>query len=274
MVTKPIVKWAGGKRQLLPELLARVPVEFGAYHEFFLGGGALFFELYGQELIDTAYLADINPDLMNLYNIVKKRPYELIEELKAEKYENDEKTFYSIRSQEVSDGVQRAARFLYLNRTAYNGLYRVNSKGKFNVPFGRYKNPRILDEVGLLAASEALSCAKLMCTDFSDILIYAKEGDFAYFDPPYYPLNGTSNFTSYTSAGFGFEEQQKLKKTVDSLVKKNVDVLISNSATDFIKNLYSNYKCEIVVANRMINCIAERRGTVKEIVITGGKNEI
>ena len=197
---QPILKWAGGKRQLISELIPRVPESFVAYHEFFLVGGALFFELYNQGRVEEAVLSDLNPELMNVYSVVKQRPYELIEELKSGKYANDEVVFYKIRAEQPLGEIERAARFIYLNKTAYNGLYRVNSSGKFNVPFGRYKNPRISDDSGLLAASEALSCAKLLC-GFSEIINRAKN-DFAYFDPPYFPVSKTASFTAYTSNSF------------------------------------------------------------------------
>ncbi len=266
----PIVKWAGGKRQLLDELLARVPAKFNAYHEFFLGGGALFFELYNTGRIDRAVLSDINPRLINLYKVVQNQPYELIEELKDKTYANNERAFYNIRKSEPSDEVEMAARFVYLNKTAFNGLYRENSSGKFNVPFGRYKNPRILDEEGILAASEAFSKATLLCGDFSKVEDYANTGDFAYFDPPYYPLDNTASFTAYNSRSFSGFDQKRLKKTFDVLTNRGVNILLSNSHTNFITDLFSDRDIASVMANRMINCKANGRGPIREVMITSG----
>lgn len=265
----PIVKWAGGKRQLISELLAKVPNDFNVYHEFFFGGGALFFELYNRGRIKKAYLSDSNPRLINLYDIVKTQPLNLIDELKSGKYINDEKTFYKIREWKPIDKVEQAAQFIYLNKTAYNGLYRENSSGKFNVPFGKYKNPKILDKENLLAVSEALSVAELNCGDFSQILKCAKKDDFAYFDPPYVPLNETSKFTSYTAKQFSFEDQKRLKQVFDALDKKGVKVLLSNSNTEFVRNLFDASQINTVIANRMINCKAKGRGAIKELLITG-----
>ncbi len=267
MKAAPIVKWAGGKRQLLDELLARTPGEFGAYHEFFLGGGALFFELCAQGKIEEAYLSDVNPKLMNVYEIVKHKPYELLEELKCGKYRNDEATFYKIRENEPEDTVQKAARFIYLNKTAFNGLYRENSTGKFNVPFGRYSNPKIANEDGILEASEALAQARLLCGDFTEILKHAKKGDFAYFDPPYVPLTKTASFTAYTAGRFGPEDQARLKMAVDKLVDEGVRVLLSNSETPFVAELYAGYEQVVVSANRMINCQADKRGKIRELLV-------
>lgn len=265
---RPFIKWAGGKRQLLDELLSRVPEDFNVYHEFFLGGGALFFELCNQGRMRKAVLSDLNPKLMNVYRVVKARPHELIEELTEEKYANDEKSFYKIRSEEPADAVERAARFIYLNKTAFNGLYRENLKGEFNVPFGRYKHPAILDSDGLLAASEALSCATLLCGDFSKIADYAEAGDFAYFDPPYFPVSATANFTSYTAQAFTSDDQIRLKNVFDGLSETGVTVLLSNSHTAFIADLFVDCDSELVSAKRMINCKAEKRGKVKEMLIS------
>lgn len=265
----PIVKWAGGKRQLISELLSKVPEEFNTYHEFFLGGGALFFELYNLGRLDDAVLSDVNPNLMNVYQVTKQKPYELIEELKSNKYSNEEAIFYARRSEAPVDKVQQAARFVYLNKTAFNGLYRENSSGKFNVPFGRYKNPRIVDAEGILAASEALSTAKLLCGDFGKIIDYARAGDFAYFDPPYCPASKTASFTAYSKQQFGFREQLRLKNVFETLEERGVMLLLSNSYTQEASELYAGKQTEVVYANRMINCKAEKRGLVKELLVVG-----
>ncbi|MCX8202267.1 MAG: DNA adenine methylase [Candidatus Micrarchaeota archaeon] len=264
---KPFVKWAGGKRQLLDKLVSNLPENFNNYHEFFLGGGALYFKLYSLGLIKKAYLNDANEELINSYRVIQKNVYELIEELKKPHYINDAIAYYKIRGLIIEDKVLRAARFIYLNKTAYNGLYRVNKQGKFNVPFGKYKNPKILDEDNLIAVSEALKPAVLMAVDFSEVLKYAKKDDFAYFDPPYYPLTATANFTSYTSNDFSPKDQERLKETVDLLTVIGVKVMVSNSYTDFITQLYKNYKQVEVFAKRAISCKAESRGKVAEVVL-------
>jgi len=264
---KPFVKWAGGKRQLLERLIANLPTSFNDYHEFFLGGGALYFKLWSMDLIKKAYLNDTNKDLINSYKIIQKRVDELIEELKHAKYQNESTTFYQIRLSEPEDEIERAAKFIYLNKTAFNGLYRVNKAGKFNVPFGKYKNPKILDEDNLLNVSDALKPAVLLSGDFSEVLNYAKPEDFAYFDPPYYPLTPTANFTSYTPNDFSPKDQERLKETVDKLTRMEVKVMVSNSYTDFITNLYNNYRQVEVFAKRVISCKAETRGNVSELVL-------
>ena len=264
---KPFVKWAGGKRQLLNDLISNLPDDFNNYHEFFLGGGALYFKLWSMGLIKKAYLNDANLELMNAYKVVQKRVDELIEELKNSKYKNDLSSYYQIRSLEPADDVEEAARFIYLNKTAYNGLYRVNRAGKFNVPFGRYRNPKILDEDNLILVSEALKPATLLSGDFSGVVRYARRDDFAYFDPPYYPLSPTANFTSYTSDNFSPQDQERLKQTVDELTGMGVKVMVSNSYTDFITNLYNNYRQIEVFAKRAISCKAETRGDVSELVL-------
>lgn len=265
---KPFIKWAGGKRQLLNQLIANLPEDFKNYHEFFLGGGALYFKLWHLGRIKKAFINDSNKELINAYIIIRDRLSELIEELKQnKKYANDRSTFYNIRSTEPTDPVEQAARFIYLNKTAFNGLYRVNKSGKFNVPFGRYKNPKILDEDNLIIVSESLKKAEILCTDFSEIIKYAKEDDFAYFDPPYYPLTPTANFTSYTSNDFTADDQKRLRDTVDTLTEMKVKVMVSNSYTDFIMDLYKNYQQLEVYASRAISCKAETRGKVSELVL-------
>ena len=196
--TYPIVKWVGGKRQLMFELLKNMPKNYNRYFEPFIGGGALFFEL----LPENAYISDMNEELINLYTIVRDNVYELIEDLS--RHEVSKEYFLKIRNidrtekyAELSD-IERASRFIYLNRTCFNGMYRVNSKGEFNVPFGHYKNPRIIDENNLLNSSVLLKNTEIRHADFSEILKKVKKGDFVYLDPPYVPLSETSSFTSYT----------------------------------------------------------------------------
>lgn len=264
-IAKPLVKWAGGKRQLVEVLFGSAPSSFNEYHEPFVGGGALFFKLWSEDLITKAYLNDYNPDLMNLYNVVKTRPGELIEELNSGVYLNEKKVFYQIREKVPIDDVKQAARFVYLNRTGFNGLYRVNSKGEFNVPYGRYTKPKICDEENIFLVSEALKKAVLLNKDFEIACKHAKKRDFVYFDPPYHPISKTS-FTSYTRLDFSENEQVRLRDVYSSLDKQGVFVMLSNSSAPVITELYSNYQTQNVLARRAINCKADKRGPVNEII--------
>ena len=269
MNPRPFVKWAGGKRQLVQELLKYSPKEFNNYFEPFFGGGALFFELSSKGLIKHAFLNDFNEELITAYKVIKEKPVELIKELSKSKYKCDEKTFYSIRAENPIDSVKSTARFIYLNRTAFNGLYRVNSKGGFNVPFGKYKNPKILDKENLLAVSEALQKDELTSMDFEKAVAKAKKGDFVYFDPPYAPLN-KSSFTTYTKNNFTDEDQKRLRDRAIELHKKGCFVMISNSYVKSILDLYKDksvFTINTVHATRMINCKAQGRGKIKEVVI-------
>ncbi|MGQ4834414.1 MAG: DNA adenine methylase, partial [Candidatus Asgardarchaeia archaeon] len=251
---KPFVKWAGGKGQLLNIISENIPTSFEDYYEPFVGGGAVFFYLYSNGLIRKAYLSDLNEDLINAYNVIKYRVYELIEELKnRDFYANKKEQYYKIREWEPKDPIKKAARFIYLNKTAYNGLYRVNSKGKFNVPFGRYKNPKILDEVNLLAVHEALQVAEIFVADFQDAVKTAKKGDFIYFDPPYQPVSSTARFTQYTKGAFKKEDQIRLARVFKELDSRGCFILLSNSNNYFIKTLYNNYRIITVHAKRAIN---------------------
>jgi len=261
---KPFVKWAGGKKQLLPELLARVPDKFGTYFEPFVGGGALFFAL----LPEKAVLADKNQELINAYLVVRDHVDELIESLK--KHRNERQYYYRLRSlnPETLPPVERASRFIFLNKTCYNGLWRVNSKGRFNVPFGKYKNPRICDEENLRAVSEVLKKKIILHTDFENAVENASAGDFIYFDPPYFPLNETANFTRYTTEDFGVQEQKRLAEVFRKLDRQGCLLMLSNSDTDFIKELYSGYRINTVTAKRYINCKGSRRTGTTELIIT------
>lgn len=265
--TYPIIKWAGGKRQLMFELLKNMPKTYNRYFEPFIGGGALFFELQPE----NAYISDVNEELTNLYSIIKNNPNELIEDLK--KHEVSKEYFLQIRSvdrdnkyKKLND-IQRASRFIYLNRTCFNGLYRVNSQGQFNVPFGHYKNPRIIDEHNLLNCSKLLQKTEIKNTDFSEILNHVKKGDFVYFDPPYVPLNETSSFTSYTKDGFDIDMQFKLRDVCDELDSMGVKFLLSNSDTPLVNELYENYNIKKVFASRAINANANGRGKITEVLV-------
>ena len=265
--TYPIVKWVGGKRQLMFELLKNMPKSYNRYFEPFIGGGALFFELQPS----NAYISDMNEELINLYNVVKNDVYELIEELK--KHEISKEYFMNIRNIDRTknykkwSNIQKASRFIYLNRTCFNGMYRVNSKGEFNVPFGNYKNPRIIDERNLINCSNLLQKTEIRNTDFSEILNYVQNGDFVYFDPPYVPLNETSSFTSYTKDGFDIDMQFKLREVCDELDSRGVKFMLSNSDTKFVNELYENYNIKKVFASRQINANPNGRGKITEVLV-------
>ena len=267
----PIVKWVGGKRQLLDELKKRLPKLFGRYFEPFAGGAALLFDLQPSK----ATISDDNEELINLYLMVKDQVEVLIAELKT--YKNEEEFFYKVRQKdreplfEQLSKVERAARIHYLNKTCYNGLFRVNNTGEFNSPFGRYQNPDFVNEVALRAVSKYLNNndIKIICGDFELGLAEAGKGDFVYLDPPYDPVSDSANFTGYTRGGFNQQHQQRLKEECDRLTERGVLFLLSNSATDFIKGLYRNnkYTIETINAKRAINCKASERGDVEELLI-------
>jgi DNA adenine methylase len=272
----PFVKWAGGKSQLLSMYSSFIPETFHAYHEPFVGGGALFFNLYNKGCIKKAYLNDSNSELINLYLCIRDNIEELFEELgKHEANKFSKQYYYKVRNLDRDPesfaqftSVQRAARALYLNKTCFNGLFRVNRKGQFNVPFGNYKNPNVLDEVNLRAVRRALKNAAITCLDFQQALLVAHSGDLIYFDPPYYPVSATSSFTSYTENSFSFKDQERLAQTFRELDEKGCYVMLSNSYIEPIIELYKGYRIETLMARRAINCQGDRRGPVPEIVVT------
>ena len=270
---KPFIKWAGGKRQLLDELTEGLP-HFSNYHEPFLGGGALFFRLEAEGKIKKAYLSDSNEELINAYSVIKNEVFELMAELSAPIYANNEAAYYKIRASSPTSGFKRAARFIYMNKTAFNGLYRVNSKGGFNVPFGRYDNPKILDSANLLLVHRALQKDALYCGDFTAVLKNAKRGDLVYFDPPYFPISKTSNFTGYTQNSFSEDDQERLMRTFKELDSRGCYVLLSNSHSDYIADLYAEFEPEVVYANRMINCKGDKRGKIKELVVRNWESKV
>jgi DNA adenine methylase len=264
----PFLKWAGGKRQLLSQIDLYIPKSFNKYIEPFVGGGALFFYL----LPKNAILNDINQDLINAYRVIKENVSELITSLK--KHKNEEEYFYKIRSVDRNldefktwSDVEKASRIIYLNRCCYNGLYRVNSKGYFNAPFGKYKNPKICNEENLKLVHKVLKDVKLMNTSFELCLNYAKKDDFIYFDPPYVPISESANFTSYTKSSFKKEDQIKLFNVFKELDQKGCKLLLSNSYNEFILKLYKNYQINIVYAKRAINSNPDKRGEIKELLI-------
>ncbi len=276
-VVKPYLKWAGGKRQLLPELtkyIHKKDLTKHTYYEPFIGGGALLFELQPTRAI----ISDKNQELINCYEVVRDSLDDLIEELRKHQKNNNAEYFYEIRDLDRSpkeyknmSKVEKAARIIYLNKTCYNGLFRVNSQGQFNVPFGRYKKPNILDEAVLIAVSKYLNRphVKLLDIDFENAVKNAKKGDFVYFDPPYDPVSSTSSFTGYDVNGFNRDEQKRLKQVFDELTDRGCKVILSNSQTEFIMDLYRDYqdKIKIVRAARSINSKGLKRGKVDEILV-------
>jgi len=248
---KPFVKWAGGKRQLLDELTKGLPA-FNNYHEPFLGGGAMFFRLEAENRLKHAFLSDYNEELVNAYRVIKTSVFELMAELALQKYANEEKAYYKIRAVVPETSVGRAARFVYLNKTAFNGLYRVNSKGGFNVPFGKYDNPKILDGQNLMLVHRALQKDDLYCGDFGIVLKNARKDDLVYFDPPYAPISKTANFTGYTKNSFVENDQERLFKTFKALDHKGCFVMLSNSYSDYTNDLYAEFEPETVLASRAI----------------------
>lgn len=264
---RPFLKWVGGKRQLLPELLARVPENFETYFEPFVGGGALFFSL--QPIL--ACLMDINPDLINIYQVIQTDVEALIQDL--QQHRNTADYFYGMRGADRATTyhtwtpVQRASRLIYLNKTCYNGLYRVNSQGHFNSPYGSYKNPRILDAKNLYACHVALQDVQIRVGSFEGVIDSAKAGDFVYFDPPYVPVSATANFTSYSQGGFGLEMQEKLRDVCGELDRRGVQFMVSNSAVPLVLELYQSFRIDTVEAARAINSNGAKRGKVKEVIV-------
>jgi len=264
---RPFLKWAGGKRQLLPQILERFPPSCATYYEPFLGSGALFFALAGRRAFRRAVLSDRNRDLVDTYVAVRDRLDDLVAALRALHADRD--SYYRIRALDPQslDPAARAARFIYLNRTCYNGLYRVNRAGRFNVPFGRYAKPRILHEENLRAVSRALRRADLLSGDFDEATTAARAGDAIYFDPPYVPLSATARFTAYDAAPFGWEEQRRLAALMHRLADRGVFALLSNAGSGPARDLYGSLSCDRVHARRSINSRADRRGHVPEILV-------
>jgi DNA adenine methylase len=271
---KPFVKWVGGKRQLLKQFRLmnlyppeRFDIKKGRYFEPFVGGGAVFFDL----LPEKAFLSDMNKELVITYNVIKNDVEALIKSLK--KHKTDKEYFLKIRAQNPSalSDLAVASRFIFLNRTCFNGMYRVNSKGGFNVPFGQYKNPLICDEINLRKVSKALKGIEIKHQDYKEVLKKAKKGDFIYFDPPYYPVSKTASFTSYTKESFLDKEQIELRDTFLELNERGCFVMLSNSDTPFINEAYSGFngiRINKVEAGRAINSDASKRGKITEVLIT------
>jgi len=270
----PFVKWAGGKSQLIPQIIRLMPSRFARYFEPFLGGGAVFFHTASYNR--NAFLSDINVDLINAYKIIRNNVEELITALK---YHQDEYTkspksyYYQLRDKTKGlNKIENAARFITLNKTCYNGLYRVNKKGLFNVPIGRYKNPLICDPVNLRKMSIVLSqsASYLGVIDYKKILVEkADKDDFVYLDPPFHPISNTANFTSYTNSGFSFEDQKELATIFKELTRRGCKLLLSNSNTEEIRRLYSDFShlSELALVNRSINAVGSKRVGHVELLI-------
>lgn len=267
----PVVKWVGGKRQILDEILKYVPDDFSTYYEPFVGGGAVLFALCPQK----AVVNDVNSELINIYQVIRDDADALVNDLK--KHENNREYFYNLREKDRDKDsycklspVERASRIIYLNKTCYNGLFRVNRAGEFNTPFGNYKNPNIVNEFVLKAVSEYFSHAEIRftCMDFEEVLKNIRKDSFVYLDPPYDPVSTTANFTGYDKGGFDKGEQIRLKNVCDRLNKKGIRFLLSNSATEFILNLYRDYTVEIIHANRAVNSNPNKRGEVDEVLVS------
>lgn len=271
-LAQPFLKWAGGKRQLLNEIRSYLPKEFGAYFEPFIGAGAVLFDLQPCQ----ATINDTNGELVNCYRVIKDAPEALIEA--ALKHQPSKEHYYAIRELDrdkikfnALSEVERAARIIFLNKTCFNGLFRVNSRGHFNVPFGDYAQPKIVDPQTIRAISGYLNAAEvsILHGDFEDAVAAATKGDLIYFDPPYDPLSDTSSFTGYSANSFGREQQQRLKVLADRLIDRGCFVLLSNSATEFIRELYNDnrYVTVEVAASRNINSVGSKRQKISELLI-------
>ncbi|HJG87290.1 DNA adenine methylase [Pseudoflavonifractor capillosus] len=266
----PVVKWVGGKRQLLPQILPLIPKRMSAYCEPFLGGGAVLFALQPRR----ALVNDLNQDLITVYRVIKENADALIEHLS--RHENTPEYFYRIRDLDrdreayaaLSD-VEKASRLLYLNKTCYNGLFRVNASGAFNSPYGHYRRPNIVNEQTIRGVSRYFNSCDItfFSEDFAAVLDRVPRGGFVYLDPPYDPVSDTASFTGYNRGGFGREEQVRLKACCDALTARGVKFLLSNSATPFIRELYSSYHVSIVQARRAVNSVASRRGAIDEVLV-------
>lgn len=267
----PILKWVGGKRQLLDGIEPLIP-KCSTYYEPFIGGGAVLFSRQPEK----AVINDSNQELINVYLTIKEEPEALIEKLNEHKEKNSEDYFYRIRALdrdkkvfEHMTNVERAARSIYLNKTCYNGLFRVNSSGEFNSPWGRYKNPNITNETTINALHSYFNKANIIikCGDYRVALKGIRKGAFVYLDPPYMPISSSASFTGYTAGGFGEKEQIILKEQCDALNAKGIQFLLSNSSCPFIEDLYKDYIIEHVNAKRAINANPEKRGDIREVLV-------
>jgi DNA adenine methylase len=262
---RPFLKWAGGKGQLIPQYSQFFPQEFDTYYEPFLGGGAVFFHLQPRRSV----LMDINPELVNVYTCVRDRVEDLISLLEVHQEQHCETHYYRVRSNPSDHPLERAARFIYLNKTCFNGLYRENSKGPFNVPMGRYKNPRVCHAELLRSVSLSLRNAQVLESPFDAMLHQVKgKRSFVYFDPPYYPISPTSNFTAYNRYSFSAADQIHLRDVFAELAGRGVKVMLSNSRCPFTLDLYRDFNIHTITASRAINSDPAKRGKISEILVT------
>lgn len=271
---KPFVKWAGGKRQLIPILHQNLPEAFGTYYEPFLGGGALLFHILTDKNGQKCSISDLNSDLVLAYTAIRDRIDALILSLKSHEknYQKDSKSYYySVRESNPRNEVEKTSRLIFLNRTCFNGLYRVNSKGKFNVPLGKYTNPNIVNEENIRAVSSILQTNRISikCRDFESVLRDAKKGDLVYFDPPYQPVSSTANFTSYTTKDFTYDDLTRLAELCLKLDSKECHVLLSNSDSKEVSDIFAKkpWKIARIEANRSINSNSKKRTGHFELLI-------
>jgi len=271
---KPFVKWAGGKRQLIPILHQNLPESFGTYYEPFLGGGALLFHILTDKNDQKCSISDLNSDLVLAYTTIRDRIDALISSLKSHEknYQKDSKSYYySVRESNPRNEVEKTSRLIFLNRTCFNGLYRVNSKGKFNVPLGKYTNPNIVNDENLRAVSSILQTSRISikCRDFESVLRDAKKGDLVYFDPPYQPVSSTANFTSYTRKDFTYDDLTRLAELCLKLDSKGCNVLLSNSDSKEVSDIFAKntWKITRIEANRSINSNSKKRTGHFELLI-------
>lgn len=277
LLVSPILKWVGGKRQLLNQIIPLINSKCSTYVEPFLGGGAVMFELQPRKAI----INDYNEELINVYLVVREFPEELINKLEKHKENNSEEYFYEVRAldrtekYDVMSNIEKAARIIYLNKTCFNGLYRVNSSGQFNSPYGKYKNPNIVNAITIRAMSKYLRSGKITIKngDYKDALKGLRKGAFVYFDPPYMPISSSSSFTGYTENGFAYEEQVALKNECDKLKSRGISFLQSNSDCKKIRELYKDYEILTVQAKRNINSKGEKRGLINEVLIYYGSEK-
>jgi DNA adenine methylase len=262
---QPLLKWAGGKRQLAVTILARLPERIDTYYEPFVGGGAVFFALAAEGRFRRAVLSDRNPDLVCVYRAVQEDVESVIDVLGG--FRHTEAEYYRVREQKPRSAVRRAARIIYLNKTGYNGLYRVNRAGQFNVPFGRYEKPRICDAENLRLVARALENVEISVDDFAAVARKARPGDAVYFDPPYMPVSKTASFSSYHSEPFGLREHERLAQLFGELERNGVSAVLSNSDTPETRRLFASFSHELVRARRAINSNAGRRGAVSELLV-------
>lgn len=271
---RPIIKWVGGKTSVLPELLPLFPAKIKTYYEPFIGGAALFFALKAEGRFEKAVINDWNDELVNLYRTISANPKDLTDTLqkcKAEYTENGKETFHRWRARQPHSltEVERAARTIFLTKTSFNGLYRLNKKGEFNAPWGKYENPLICDEPNILACHKALQDVTFHQGDFAKAVLNAGPGDVVYFDPPYFKLSDTADFASYTAEGFTLEDHKRLRDTFVALVQRGVTCILSNHDVPIMHEMFADYEIRPIQVRRSINSKADKRGGVGEVIVVG-----